>query len=179
MKKSFLLSLGLALLAFSCTTIESDPSYVMLDGKQFNVSIGKIDDDGTNSNDLTYRIYDLEFSNKTEYPSTVFSLTIYSTATTAPLRVGTYNYSLLGNEAGTFSYFVLGVNREYDDTNTLVSGTTIDDYNHSVDQGQITISRDDDDRYVFDFEITVKDDNDNTKVLEGHINLVLEEYNYL
>jgi hypothetical protein len=175
MKKisTLLATLSLVALMFnSCGDYTPPEKNMIVNGQKYNLTIATLDDYGTNINDLTYRKYGLTFKSTDINPENYISFILYSTSTTQ-LEVGTYTYSISGDEAGTISWNEVGINLQYDASDVVVAGKYMDDFN-STFEGTVTVSMKND-NYDFIFDLTI--DNDGTTYhIQGEYNDALQQY---
>lgn len=159
----------------SCSTEEERPtSYFSLNGSNYELPYGFIDDDGTNS-DITYRMYDIFLSNSSDYPENYIEFTILSNSTER-LEEGVYSYQYFYEE-GCFTYFALGHSIKYDASGEAISGTRMSYYSIEDLEGTITVEKEDGDyKFIFDLTFTFENNNYN---LEGMYWDSLTQYSYL
>ncbi len=170
--KVYLMVLLVGLFFAQCEKAEElDKSYVKINGEEYSLTKGYIDDEGTDQA-ISYRSYDLQFQNaETDNPKTFFYFEIKSTSTER-LEEGVYNYNSWF-EKGEFSTPVLKYNLEYDDGGQIVSGTAITESIADDISGTVTISKDNG-NYVFDIDLVFTVDGQ-TKNVEIHFNNSLAE----
>jgi hypothetical protein len=174
MKKVFnFLILG-AIVFSSCSKDDTKPSQFSIDGSQYNLNIGTIDDYGTNNN-LTYRSYSLELKDKETKPSAYIKFRMYSPSTTR-LEEGTYSYTYDNYEKNRFSWVVFAHSLVYDNNGVITSGKIFDEEDYLI-VGTITVGKNSS-IYTFDFDFTATDRNDNSRTysLKGHFEKTLTEY---
>lgn len=158
----------------ACEVEEERPSsYYSINGEIYEIPLGFIDDDGTNS-EITYRYYDILLSDHLEIPQNYIAFTIHSLSTQR-LAEGTYEFSSYGK--GVFNYFELGQNIKYDSSGEAISGVRMSYYNISNVDGTIIVEQEDGD-YRFIFEISFEYNSKNYEI-KGEYWAPLTEYNYL
>ena len=171
MKRSINLSslIAIILLFYSCGEVEVPNKFFELDEERIELSVGKIDDWGTD-NDISYRTYRLGFADFTDNPENYISFRILSYSTTR-IEEGTYTYQFLPEE-GEITSIQVGVDLAYDSSGEAIAGTRFSESNSEFD-GTITVSKKND-NYCFVFDIIITRD-DETYSLTGEYNDVLSE----
>lgn len=164
----------LTMVAFfvSCEPIEEAPKYLEINGESADLTMGTIDDNGTNSS-ITYREYVLTFASGESKPSDYIRFTLYSTSTSR-LEEGTYTYTYLGYGAGDISWLKVGKNIQYDNSGVAISGTRINESDFDF-EGTVTVSMEDD-LYKFVFDLTGVDGDLNYIVKGEFSDLLKEQY---
>jgi hypothetical protein len=170
--KKFITFLGVLAFVVSCEPIEEAPKYLEINGESADLTIGTIDDNGTNSS-ITYREYVLTFASSDTKPSDYIRFTLYSTSTSR-LEEGTYNYEYLGYGAGDFSWLKVGKDIQYDNSGVAISGTRINESDYDY-EGTVTVSMEDD-LYKFVFDLTGVDGDVSYTVMGEFSDLLKEQY---
>jgi hypothetical protein len=156
---------------FSCTFSddESSNNYLTVNGVDYDLTYGIIDDDGTNYS-ITGRYYDLCFkSSASDYPSDYIRFTVLSTSTTR-LQEDTYSYN--NNGVGELWDVEIGTDLLYDNSMNAISGQRLSG-DYYVSSGSVIISRHGDYyEFTIDIEMVI---NNKSYTIQGYYTGLLHQ----
>lgn len=162
------LGVFLTVIVLSCSKDKSEPNFVQIDTKSYNLNTGIIEEKSTNNN---YRPYGIILQSAESNPSAYITFELYS-SNTAELATGTYTYTWDNYAANKFSYLNYGKDLVWN--NSVPTGTFFAENSTNVIAGsKITVSRNSNDNYVFNLDIKVKDASNNTIAITGKFSEVL------
>lgn len=170
-----LLLLSFFVFLYGCKEEEERPaSYYSINGSRFDLSLGFIDDDGTNP-EVTYRMYNILLKDDQDFPTSYIKFTFLSNSTSR-LEEGTYSYRYFYKK-GYFANMSLGYDIQYDSEGEEVSGVTMLSHNFGDVSGTINVKQENGD-YKIEFNLSFYSENEDY-TLEGIYWAPLIEDNYL
>jgi hypothetical protein len=147
----------------------AQPSYIQFDAKLYNLHYGIIHDYTTNPQ-VPYRKYGIMLQDVATFPSFYIMFFIFPDSTSG-LASGTYVYSW-APEANSFSFLNYGRDLAWYNAN-ITGGTLFQESSTNVISGKIIVNKNNNNNFVFDWDIKVKDIAGNGVSITGKFSQIL------